>query len=97
MPAIRENDYENDYMKAAYCLKQILPGNTAENKYCSEILPEINTAEKYCRKSVLPHKTEDTENFAEDLAVIDNDGIHAVIFGLQTDVILLLVESLDSR
>ena len=29
-------------MKAAYCRKQILPGNTAENKYCREILPKIN-------------------------------------------------------
>lgn len=42
------------------------------------------------------HQTEDTEYLSQDLAVLDNDGIHGVVLGLQADVVLLLVEGLDS-
>ena len=37
----------------------------------------------------------DSEDFAEDSAVIYYDGIHCVVFRLETDMAVLLVECLD--
>ena len=41
-------------------------------------------------------ETEYSEHRAENLAVIDNNGIHGVVLRLETDMSLLLIESLDS-
>ena len=40
-------------------------------------------------------ETEYSEHRTENLTVIDNDGIHGVVLRLETDMSLLLIESLD--
>ena len=44
---------------------------------------------------LLSVKAEYTEHSAKDLAVINDDGIHGVVLRLETDMSLLLIESLD--
>lgn len=43
------------------------------------------------------HSPEHAEDFTQDQAVIDDDGVHGVILGLKTNMTVLFIESLDSR
>ena len=40
------------------------------------------------------HKTENAEDLAQDRAVVHDDGSHGIVFGLETDVAVFLIEGL---
>lgn len=48
-----------------------------------------------CLCSCLSEYPDDSVDLAEDLAGINDDGIHGVVLGLESDVIVLFVEGLD--
>ena len=49
----------------------------------------------YTGKSLLAVESEHAEDFSQNLAIINNDRFHRIVFGLQTDMSVFFVKSFD--